>query len=201
MATKRPRTNQKPKMSSRRQTASATVLRARARSLAAKKGAETRRLNKLRAERAAKRVAKKRSDAAKKGWETRRRKEHEKKRKKKRKRGGDVITNVTAEFAVSADYRAGKSGSSVTVQIAMRGPENATKDELIQAVTTTINQRGRAPAGYDVAIVDWLRGAIQDAYEDGYAGGPFTNADPHAWDHLSGPLALAKLRGPKHVKI
>ena len=98
------------------------------------------------------------------------------------------VAPLSAEFAVSADYTRRKGNKSVTVQIAMRAPANATKTELQAAVTYAINHDGHAPQGYDIAIVDW-RG-----HE--YAGGRIQNAgpanDPRApWRSLGKPLALA----------
>lgn len=95
-----------------------------------------------------------------------------------------------AEFAVSADYKARKRGSSIGVQIALRAPRDSSKAELEAAVAYAINHHGEAPTGFEIAIVDW-KGSD-------YAGGPFQNAGPadnpaQPWTTLGGPLALADL--------
>ena len=161
---KRPRTNTRENPSAGRRSGKRV---SRARSLASRKGWATRRAN-----------AEKRSQSAKKGWKTRR-KNAAKKIAKKAKPG-------KSEFAVSADYRASKRGSSVTVQIAAIGPSNATKHDAEAATIHKINT-GRSPKGWQIRIVDWRGGE--------YTGGPVTEtrAQAIAWGTLSAPLSLSEL--------
>lgn len=90
-----------------------------------------------------------------------------------------------AEYAVSADYKARKRGSSITVQVAAIGPPGATKAQVNAAFLTKLNT-GRSPRGWQIKIVDWRGG-------NDYDGGPAHEKDPGAWNTLSGPLALAEL--------
>ena len=170
----------------RRKTAAARPRDARgrflsARQIAARKGVRTRQAN-----------ARKRSLAAKKGWATRRAKLTDKPVKGKTRRAkpgdqsGDTPDRGRAEFAVSADYRSRKSGSSVTVQVALRGPANATKAEAERAVIDKINTR-RDPAGWTIRIVDW-RG---NEYEGGHIAE--SKNEPEHWRAFSAPLTLAEL--------
>lgn len=91
-----------------------------------------------------------------------------------------------SEYAVSADYRAGRKGSAVTIQIAAIGPKGASKDDAIDAVNHKIDTN-HSPAGWKIRIINWRGGE--------WRGEPVINdknkAD--AWHTLSAPLALADL--------
>lgn len=92
------------------------------------------------------------------------------------------------EYAVSADYkRRNRKGGAVSIQIALRGPANLSKADAERAVNYAIDNNGVAPAGFEIAIVDW-RGRD-------YAGGTIVGAPEQAekWRRFSAPLALAKL--------
>lgn len=159
MAKKRTRTVSQP----RNKRKSVAVVRvARARSLRASKGWETRRENE-------------RSNAAKKGWETRR----SRKAFKSAFAGYEKPKPRLAEYAVSADYKARKRGSSVTIQISAIGPANATKQDVQDATAEKINT-GQSPRGWQIKIVDW-RGKRENQSTSG------------AWKAFSAPLALARL--------
>jgi len=150
------------------------------RSVSARKGWITRRRN-----------AAIRSERARKGWETRRENQKRKTRKasaqrtrKRAKRGkpeallpGDDVSRKRAEYAVSADYKARKRGSSVTVQISAIGPANATKQHVQDATAQKINT-GRSPKEWEIRIIDWK-------------GKRANQSTQGAWKAFSAPLALA----------
>jgi len=151
------------------------------RSLAALKGWNTRRAN-----------AAIRSQRARKGWETRRANiraietRNRLRRAKRRKRAivetkrEEIPKSVSrSEYAVSADYKARKRGSSVTVQISAIGPANATKADVQSATNEKINT-GRSPHGWRISIIDWK-------------GKRANQTTAGAWKAFSAPLSLANL--------
>lgn len=148
----------------------------RARSLAAKKGWQTRRAQ-----------AKKRSDAARKGWKTRLRTTRA--RVRGVRRAGRIMAEAErarqkihgpiarSEYAVSADYRSRRLGSSVSVQISAIGPAGATKTDAQNAVEHAVAHRGQSPAGWSIRLIDWK--------------------DKDAWRKLRKPLEHARLESSR----
>lgn len=144
------------------------------RSISALKGWATRRKN-----------AAIRSQRARKGWVTRRAKEVQRIRKTQaRKRRAKIAVPpepepriLRAEYAVSADYKARKRGSSVTVQISAIGPAGATKQDVQTATNEKMNT-GRSPRGWEIKIIDWK-------------GKRANQTTKGAWKAFSAPLALA----------
>ena len=145
------------------------------RSVSARKGWITRRRN-----------AAIRSERARKGWETRRAKQKQiqsqrDSRRRKRiarisKRRADSVEPLS-EYAVSADYKTRKHGSSVTVQISAIGPANATKQH-VQDATAQKKNTGRSPKEWEIRIIDWK-------------GKRANQSTQGAWKAFSAPLALA----------
>jgi len=149
------------------------------RSVSARKGWITRRRN-----------AAIRSERARKGWETRRAniravETRNRLRRAKRRKRAVIETKreeipkslPRAEYAVSADYKARKRGSSVTVQISAIGPANATKQQVQDATAQKINT-GRSPKEWEIRIIDWK-------------GKRANQSTQGAWKAFSAPLALA----------
>ena len=150
------------------------------RSVSARKGWITRRRN-----------AAIRSERARKGWETRRANERKRRVSSKRRIsarnrkvsrvdvGDQFQPTRRVEYAVSADYKARKRGSSVTVQISAIGPTGATKADVQAATNEKINT-GRSPQGWKIQIIDWK-------------GKRANQTTAGAWKAFSAPLALADL--------
>ena len=160
------------------------------RSLRAIKGWKTRRAN-----------AAIRSQRARKGWVTRRanlradsdRRERNRVRRLQSRKKSSVSKKdleglddrakqglgiaTKSEYAVSADYKARKRGSSVTVQISAIGPANATKQHVQDATAQKINT-GRSPKEWEIRIIDWK-------------GKRANQSTQGAWKAFSAPLALA----------
>lgn len=155
------------------------------RSLSALKGWATRRKN-----------AAIRSQRARKGWVTRRanlqskrnlRRVKSRTRISKRRKSSDETLDDRAkqglgipnksEYAVSADYKTRKRGSSVTVQISAIGPAGATKQDVQEATAHKINT-GRSPQSWQIKIIDWK-------------GKRANQTTKGAWKAFSAPLALA----------
>lgn len=110
----------------------------RERSLAAKRGWETRRA-----------FAQKRSEAAKKGWETRRQNEAKKRRAKKKRAG-------RGEYQINVKYKPSDKKSKVETQISVKGPKGKSREEVISAVEHR-RKTGSDLPGWETRIVEWKR--------------------------------------------